>query len=165
MVEANRSRITDHVSIRVASIERATRFYEQALGAVRLTEPFDVTGALAEGMLGGPPGVRLRMRQIGFERGVMELVETVPASPTSRVRGDRLSILHLGVQVNDLEETVDRVREAGGEVVVPIMSWGTASLCFCTDLDGTVLELADASIQELLAHTRAESARGVFTAG
>ena len=159
------ARITDHVAIRVASIERSTRFYQDALGARILTEPFRVGGELAEGMLGGPDGVSFRMRQIGFGRGVMELFEIAPPGPAGRTRADRLSILHIGVHVDDLAATVDRVLAAGGAVTVPIMSWGTASLCFCTDPDGTVLELADAPIEELLVHTRAETSGGALSAG
>ncbi len=159
------ARITDHVAIRVADIDRATRFYQDALGASVLTEPFEVGGALAAGILGAPEGVRLRMRQIGFEKGVMELVETYPPRSTGRERADRLNILHIGVHVDDLAGAVERVLDAGGTLVVPVMSWGAASLCFCTDPDGTVLELADAPIEDLLVHTRAETSTGSLTEG
>lgn len=151
----NRTFITDHAAIRVADIASATRFYESAFGARVLTEPFEVSGALAEGMLGGPPGARLRMRQIGFDRGVLELVEVAGAPTTGRISAAALNVLHLGVQVDDVVDALDRVVTAGGGIAVPPTAWGTATLCFCTDPDGTVLELADASIDELLVHTRA----------
>jgi catechol 2,3-dioxygenase-like lactoylglutathione lyase family enzyme len=151
--------ITDHVAIRVADLDRATRFYADALGARELTEPFEVSGALAEGMLGGPPGVRFRMRQIGFDRGVMELLE-IPSAPTGRAPGSSLNVLHIGIQVDDVAAALARVLAAGGELAVPLTSWGPSLLCFCTDPDGTVLELADASIEELLVHTRAMQGDG-----
>lgn len=52
---------------------------------------------------------------------------------------------------------MERIRAAGGQIVVPLTAWGSAQLCFCTDLDGVVLELADAPIEDLLVHTRARS--------
>jgi catechol 2,3-dioxygenase-like lactoylglutathione lyase family enzyme len=146
---------TDHVAIRVESIERATEFYRKAFGARVLTEPFVVQGELAEGIAGGPAGTRLRMRQIGFDRGVMELFEMDPPAPSGRVPGARSNILHIGVEVDEVAAAMERVVTAGGRIVVPLTCWGEASLCFCTDLDGTLLELADAPIEELLAHTRA----------
>ncbi|MCU1529045.1 MAG: hypothetical protein JWP75_2808 [Frondihabitans sp.] len=153
--------INDHVAIRVASIDRATEFYRAAFGARELTEPFLVDGALAHGMVGGPDGVSFRMRQIGFDRGVMELVEfTDPVAPTGRVPGQLLNILHIGLEVNDVPATLERVERAGGATVVPITEWGASTLCFCADPDGTVLELADASIQTLLEHTRARQRTG-----
>jgi catechol 2,3-dioxygenase-like lactoylglutathione lyase family enzyme len=148
--------VSDHVAIRVASIDRATEFYRDAFGARELTDPFPVDGALARGMVGGPDGVSFRMRQVGFDRGVMELVEfTDPIAPTGRVPGQLLNILHIGLEVDDVPAALHRVERAGGTTVVPITEWGPSTLCFCTDPDGTVLELADASIQTLLEHTRA----------
>ncbi|MCU1558878.1 MAG: hypothetical protein JWN09_2873 [Microbacteriaceae bacterium] len=147
--------INDHVAIRVANLDRATEFYRASLGATVLTEPFVVDGALAHGMMGGPEGAEFRMRQIGFDRGVMELVEfTNPVAPTGRVPGQMLNILHIGLEVDDVAAALDRVERAGGATVVPLTEWGASMLCFCTDPDGTVLELADASIQTLLEYTR-----------
>ena len=148
--------ITDHVAVRVASIDEATTFYRRALGARILTDPFPVEGPLAEG-IAGAPGARFTMRQIGFDRGVMELVELVGGPSTERLPAHALNILHIGVEVDDVPLAMERIRAAGGGIVVPLTAWGTAQLCFCTDLDGVVLELADAPIEDLLVHTRARS--------
>lgn len=148
--------ITDHVAVRVASIDKATEFYRRALGARILTDPFPVDGPLAEG-IAGAPGARFLMRQIGFDRGVMELVQLDGGQSTGRIPAYALNILHIGVEVDDVPLAMERIRAAGGRIVVPLTAWGSAQLCFCTDLDGVVLELADAPIEDLLVHTRARS--------
>jgi catechol 2,3-dioxygenase-like lactoylglutathione lyase family enzyme len=160
MNDRPRTYVTDHLAIRVADISRAVKFYSAAFGAVVLTEPFVVDGALAQGMTGEPAGVSFRMCQVGFENGVMELAEfSSPAEETTRIPAQSLNILHIGLQVDDVELAIERVEAEGGRVVVPLTSWGSAKLCFCTDPDGTVLELADTSIHELLVHTRSSQRR------
>lgn len=142
--------------MRVSDLERATAFYSEALGATVLTDPFVIDGDLAQAMLAGPAGVSFRMRHVGFTAGVLELFEVHGTDLVEgRIPAGALNVLHLGVQVDDVLAAMARVAGAGGSVIVPPMSWGEATLCFVTDPDGTVIELADSSIHELLVHTRA----------
>lgn len=144
----------DHQAVRVSEIERSTRFYVEAFGATVLTHPFVVEGAFAEAMMGGPPGVRFRLRHLGFDAGVIELFEFLePALPVEPVHGSRANILHLGFEVDDVEAAVERVERAGGRTLLPVTAWGGAKLTFCADPDGNVIEIADASIRELVQAT------------
>lgn len=138
----------------MTDIERATIFYVQVFGAQVLTNPFVIEGPFAEQMMEGPPGVRFMLRQLGFERGVIELFQFLqPANQVSPRHGSESSILHMGFQVDDVDLAAKRVEEAGGRLLHSVTQWGNSKLVFCADPDGNVIELADASIHELVKAT------------
>ncbi|QEC47055.1 hypothetical protein FSW04_05275 [Baekduia soli] len=144
----------DHQAVRVTDMERSTRFYVEAFDATVLTRPFVIEGDFAEAMMGGPPGVRFRIRHLRFEQGVVELFEFLePVVRAEPAHGSRASILHLGFRVDDVDATVARVLDAGGRLLLPVTAWGGARLTFCADPDGNVVELADASIEQLVTAT------------
>lgn len=104
---------SDQVAIRVRARHGATGFYGGGFGAVALTDPFVVDGALAEGIIGGPSGTSFGMRQIGFDRGVMELIGlNEHASRPGRVRGNFPNVLHIGVQVDEVASAIAGVEAA-----------------------------------------------------
>jgi catechol 2,3-dioxygenase-like lactoylglutathione lyase family enzyme len=145
----------DHLALRVADIEAATRFYVQAFDAEVLTNPFVIEGDLAEAMMDGVAGVRFRLRHLRFTQGMIELFEFIDRPrPAPSVAVVDAPILHAGFRVDDVDGTAARVVRAGGRVLVPVTQWGAYTLMFCADLDGNVLELADASIDELATATK-----------
>lgn len=144
----------DHTAIRVTDIERATLFYEYVFGAQVLTNPFVVEGKFAEEMMEGPAGVRFKLRQLGFASGVIELFQFLhPVNPTAQQHGSESSILHMGFQVDNVDMAAQRVEEAGGRLLHSVTQWGISKLVFCADPDGNVIELADASIHDLIKAT------------
>jgi catechol 2,3-dioxygenase-like lactoylglutathione lyase family enzyme len=144
----------DHTAIRVSDIERATSFYVDAFGAEILTNPFILEGAFAEAMMGGPVGIRFKMRHLQCTGGVIELFEFLePVHPTQPQHATVSTILHIGMRVSDVDAVAARVERAGGTLIIPVTQWGEWKLTFCTDLDGNVLEIADGSIQELVRAT------------
>jgi catechol 2,3-dioxygenase-like lactoylglutathione lyase family enzyme len=151
------TRANDHVGIRVSDIERSIRFYIEAFGAQALTRPFVLDGEFAEAMFEGPPGVSFRLCHLGFASGMIELFEFQhPRHERTPIEGWRANIMHVGFQVDDVDETVARVLEAGGGLVFPVTAWGAHRLTYTTDPDGNVIELADAPLAELLVGTLAQ---------
>jgi catechol 2,3-dioxygenase-like lactoylglutathione lyase family enzyme len=152
-----RTRANDHVGIRVTDMERSIRFYIEAFGAKALSRPFVIEGPFAEGMFGGPAGVSFRLCHLGFASGLIELFEFQhPRHERAPLEGWRSNIMHVGFQVDDVEETVARVLEAGGGLVFPVTEWGAHHLTYTTDPDGNVIEVADAPLSELLLGTIAQ---------
>jgi glyoxylase I family protein len=150
------TRANDHLAVRVTDIERSTRFYVEAFGATILTNPFVLEGDFAEAMLEGPAGVRFKLRHLRFDSGVIELFQFIePAHPAKPQHPTETAILHMGFQVDDVDGAAARVELAGGRLLMPVTAWGEWKLTFCADPDGNVIELADASIHDLIGPTLA----------
>ena len=126
-----------HFGLRVADADRASDFYCEALGGLRLTRPVLLEGAAADGVV---PGGRLRVALIGFGDAAVELFEVLdePVPPvTSRLP-------HLALQVDDVPATLARAEAAGGERLWPeVGRFGRTTVIYLTDPDGNVLELLD----------------------
>jgi catechol 2,3-dioxygenase-like lactoylglutathione lyase family enzyme len=145
----------DHVAVRVSDMARATRFYTAVFDAEILTNPFVIEGDFAAAMMGGVAGARFRIRQLRFKRGVVELFEFLgPDVSVGTVAPIDAPILHIGFQVDDVEQVAERVEREGGRLLLPVTAWGPYKLTFCADPDGNIIELADASINELVEATK-----------
>ncbi len=145
-------RANHHVGLRVADIERAARFYIDAFGARYKTLPYTIEPDFAEIVMDGPPGVSFRVCTLVFDDGgAVELFEfSNPALPTESIHATRGSIIHFGLQVDDVPDALARVEAAGGKRLWPdINAWGTAKVVYVTDPDRNVVELVDASIEEI----------------
>jgi predicted enzyme related to lactoylglutathione lyase len=146
-----RARAHHHPALRVSDIDRAARFYLEVFDGRRLTSPFEVGGAFAEMLMEGPPGVRFRVRHIGFDDGIVELFEFLePALAAGRVHPTEGNLMHFGIRVPDVAEAVARVVRAGGRALFPPTPFGDALVSYCADPDGNVIELTDASIAEIV---------------
>ena len=142
------------MAIRVTDIEKSTVFYVKVFGARVLTNPFVVEGEFAEAMIEGPPGARFKIRQLAFTSGVIELFQFLqPSHPAMPQHATTSSILHMGFQVDDVDAAAARVKQGGGRLLHPVTKWGESKLVFCADPDGNVIELADASIHDLIQAT------------
>jgi catechol 2,3-dioxygenase-like lactoylglutathione lyase family enzyme len=141
-----------HVGIRVASIEAASDFYEAAFDARVLVAPYIVAGEVAE-LITGAEGARMRMSQLGFETGFVELFEFLPEelTPDAPVPYTHQGVLHFGVLVDDVPAALARVLAGGGTSVFAPRSLGDTTFCYCRDPDGNVIELADGPMDRLVA--------------
>jgi methylmalonyl-CoA mutase C-terminal domain/subunit len=96
----------DHIGIAVKSLSEAVKVYEQAVG-LKLTG-FDEVDE---------QGVRVAMLDIGESR--IELLEpTRPDSPVEKFmtkRGE--GIHHIAVRVDNIEETLERLKKAGVRLI------------------------------------------------
>lgn len=140
-----------HTALRVADLERAVRFYVDALGGRLLTSPTARGGPYIEEVFGGPPGLRVQVCLVGFDEGGVELwefLEPARAVPRSDQTGD--GIMHFAVRVADVAEALRRVEAAGGRARFPIkqVSGGRGRFVYCEDPDGHVFELIDLTLEE-----------------
>jgi len=96
----------DHIGIAVQSLAQAVKVYEQAIG-LELAGYDEVD----------EQGVRVAMLNIGESR--IELLEpTRPDSPVGKFmtkRGE--GIHHIAVQVDDIEEALERLKSAGVRLI------------------------------------------------
>jgi catechol 2,3-dioxygenase-like lactoylglutathione lyase family enzyme len=149
-----RTKANDHMAIRVTDMEVSTRFYINVFGAQVLTNPFVIEGDFAEEMLEGPAGVKFKLRQLTFESGVLELFQFLePAHAANPIHATQANLLHMGFQVDNVEIVAAKVEAEGGRLLHDVTPWGAYKLVFVADPDGNVIELADASIRELVRST------------
>jgi catechol 2,3-dioxygenase-like lactoylglutathione lyase family enzyme len=144
-----------HVALRVVDLARAERFYANAFGARRRSDPFLREGAAAEAITRGPAGVRFWMCHLELPRGgLLELISfEQPRLPARPVHPSAGNIVHLAIQVDSAAETLRLVEENGGSRVWPELrsvAGSAAQVIYVTDPDGNVVEAIEASVEELL---------------
>ncbi len=144
-----------HVGVRVSDVAAAIQFYQGALGARVLVEPYVVTGEVAD-RITGHEGARMHMCQLGFEGetgGFIELFNFEPAdlAPGTPVPYTHQRVLHFGLEVDDVAETLARVEELGGSRVFDPRQMEDITFCYCRDPDDNVIELADGPMQRIVA--------------
>ena len=144
-----------HVALRVSDIDRAARFYIDALDARMAVLPFATEGVLAETIMHGPPGVSFITCMLRLADGHLELFQfTAPATPMEPLHASRGNLLHFAVRVDDVGATIARIESSGGRRLWPeIEPWGTAQTMYAADQDGNVIELTNTSMDEIVALT------------
>lgn len=147
-----------HPALRVSDLDRAARFYIDALEGHWVTRPFVLEGDFAEMVFGGPRGLRYRVCHIGFDEGAVELFEFLePALPCRPIHPTEGNLLHYGMRVDDVAAALERVEAAGGRRLWPeIAQWGDASVIYVSDLDENVIELTDSSVAHIAELTIAQ---------
>jgi catechol 2,3-dioxygenase-like lactoylglutathione lyase family enzyme len=148
--------VNHHPGLRVSDIDRAARFYIEAFGGRYLTKPYVMEGEFTETVFNGPPGVRARVCHIGFDGGGgVELFQFLdPVAPIAPVHATAGNILHFGIKVDDVAAALERVEAAGGRRVWPeVTAWGTAEIIYVADPDENVIEVTDATLDELVSLT------------
>jgi glyoxylase I family protein len=135
-------RAVSHIGICVSDMERSSRFYTEALGfafhhSVAAGEPY---GTLVElepfkyrASFFDRDGVRVELLAIDSP-GVV--------GPKERRAMNQVGLTHLSFIVDDLKGTVDRIVKFGGHALPQTkVSSQHGEIMFCTDPDGTRLEL------------------------
>jgi catechol 2,3-dioxygenase-like lactoylglutathione lyase family enzyme len=139
-------RAVRHAGIVVTDMERSLGFYRDELG-LSVTSDQVESGEFIDAIL-SLPGTSVRTVKLSAPDGPT-LVELLEFSDGSRVEtpGDlrRVGATHAALTVDDLEGLFERLRAGGTPFLSePRMSAdGRARVCFCTDPDGTPLELVE----------------------
>lgn len=136
-----------HAGVSVRDMEKSLAFYRDGLGlTVRLQA--DESGPFLEEILGFP-GVRVTTVKLGAEQGptLVELLrydEPRPAPVHGREVYD-LGSSHLALTVADLDGLYHRLTEAGVAFRSSprLAPDGRAKVAFCSDPDGTPVELVE----------------------
>jgi lactoylglutathione lyase len=145
-----RSTVTHHVALRVADLERATRFYVEALGA-KPAFVMPMEGDFARSILPAPPETVGRAGFLTFDGGAIELFELSPAPEIPPADQMADAIMHLCLYVDDVHAALERVEAAGGRRRFPPRPFASHHFVYCEDPDGHIIELLDATIEECVA--------------
>jgi lactoylglutathione lyase len=132
----------NHVGHCVADLERSQRFYEGLLG-FRFWWKFDVPDDQAGGVLRLTPPLGMTAVYLIRDGLVLELLHYAAPGQTQPARARTMNepgLTHISFSVEDLEATLARVEEFGGETLKDTNNAGV--VVFIRDPDGQLLELS-----------------------
>lgn len=140
-----------HVGICVADLDRASRFYTEALGF----EPAAAFEVGAEfGALMELQDVQVESRFLtrdGFAIELLHFRSPGSVGPAVRRPVNQLGLTHLCLRVDDVDGVADRIVAAGGTVLrhtrTTFEGDEPMDFVYCTDPDGTRLELMRSPLQ------------------
>lgn len=132
-----------HIGISVTDMERSIAFYRDLLGLEQLCEVFPFGGEQFEAIM-DIAGVQGRMCMMGKDTLRLELFEFIdskPKDPDYPVSDRGFS--HFGVEVEDVDETYERLHAAGVRTHCPVITFmgGSMRATYCRDPDGNVFEI------------------------
>ena len=104
-----------HLAIRVSDVERARRFYRDALGFEERTQLSIVGGPTA--LVLGDPDIRLDAVFLERDGVLIELQRIEYPDGETRSGFVRMGLCHFGLHVRDLGGVVAAVTAAGGDVL------------------------------------------------
>jgi catechol 2,3-dioxygenase-like lactoylglutathione lyase family enzyme len=139
-------RTVRHTGIVVTEMERSLRFYRDELGLSVTSDQLE-TGEFIDSIL-GLPDTRVRTVKLAAPEGptLVELLEFQDGSQPD-TPGDlrRVGATHAALTVDDLEGLFEQLRAHGTPFLSEprVSADGRARVCFCTDPDGTPLELVE----------------------
>ena len=135
----------NHVGISVADIERSISFYRDMFGMEQLCDVFPFGGEQFDAIM-DIAGVQGRMCMIGKGNLQLELFEFSNPDPGTKDPEYPVSdrgYSHFGFDVDDIEETYDRLKAAGVRIHSPVITFmgGGMKAIYARDPDGNVFEV------------------------
>ena len=133
-----------HLGICVNDLERALAFYTEVLGCREVGRFRDDAGFSSK--LLEIEDVRLQavyLERDGWRLELLHYARPGTVGPAERRAMNQPGLTHLSFVVDDLDETLDKVRAFGGSVVDQSRIDLAAKAVFATDPDGTRLELIE----------------------
>jgi catechol 2,3-dioxygenase-like lactoylglutathione lyase family enzyme len=137
-----------HIGICVADIEAAQRFYTDALGFT-VGPVFEMTNVI-NALVGIPGNLRMTSQMLQHGNLVIELIhfqEPQPFSGAGLRPMNQIGLTHLSFIAEDVDALAARLETHGGKIlhetrtVIETPGAETTILLFCTDPDGTRIEL------------------------
>jgi len=131
--------VVNHVGLCVSNLERARRFYTEALGFQQWFE-FQQPDQPSDRLLGLPPPLGMTcvyLRKGEFVLELLSYADAGTAEPRTRAMNEP-GLTHVSFAVDDLADTCARVERLGGEVLADT-NIGTA--VFVRDPDSQLVEL------------------------
>lgn len=139
-------RLDHHVALRVSDIEASVGFWTEALGGELATPVAFRTGGYFDQLFAEDCAVK--MCYVTFDAGAVELFEfvepRVDLPPSVQTRD---SLMHFGVTVESVPDTLAKVEALGGRRRLPVNHVGgrpdAPRFVYCEDPDGHVFELME----------------------
>ena len=136
-----------HIGLCTSDIEHSLRFYTEALGFV-LDRSIDDIGSPYDSLM-ELPGVRCRVHYVKCGAVTMELIGYPGIGVTGSAERrpmNQLGFTHLTLLVDDIDAAVERVVKYGGQVhPETAIDSPFGPMVFCTDPDGTRIELVQSA--------------------
>lgn len=148
------ARADHHVALRVSDLDRAIRFWEEALDARLVAAPSMREGPFIEAVFG--ERTRVTVAHVAFEANALELWQFhEPSHPIPPAEQTAVGQMHFAITVDDVPATLARVEAAGGRARFSVRQLAggdaTAQFVYCEDPDGHVFELLSCSHPETVA--------------
>lgn len=146
----------DHVNIVVDDLDKMAAFYCDVMG-LRPAKRVSISGSWIEtvtGLASAEADVALLEAESGAGVELIHYRQPEGPRPDFREAPHALGIRHIAFRVDDIEQTVDRLKSAGVEFVSDIQQVPTDQVDFigkqkrivyCHDPEGNLLELCDFS--------------------
>jgi len=136
-----------HIGVCVADIERSKRFYTEVFG-FQIGALYEMVNTIND-LLGIPTNVLMTSQMMQLGNLVIELIHFRDPQPlSSGLRPmNQLGLTHLSFTVDDVDALAEHLEASGGKflretrTVIEMPDMTPAILLFCTDPDGTRIEL------------------------
>ena len=141
--------VFNHVGHCVADLDRSRRFYEGLLG-FRYWWQFDVPDDQAAGVLRLTPPLGMTALYLVRDGFVLELLQYAAPGQTEAPQPRAMNqpgLTHISLSVEDIEATLARVEEHGGEI---LEDTDKKVVVFIRDPDGQLIELSNMGWREQL---------------
>lgn len=139
-----------HTNIVARDWRKLASFYEEILGCIRLLPERDLSGEWLDGLTGIRDahlhGVHLRLPGHGATGPTLEIFQYQPPSEGGTGQINRSGLAHLAFAVDDVDQALEAVVQAGGGAVGKLVSTevagvGTLSVVYVSDPEGNIIEL------------------------
>jgi len=136
-----------HAGIYVEDLPCMEAFYQNVFSMKVILSKVRTSDILIDAIVGAGKAVLISklITPHGCETGSGDMVELLQveneAAPSDPGPVFQTGTAHLGFGVDDMERTVQGIRENGGCQKTDILQMGSNLCCFCTDPEGNWLEL------------------------
>jgi predicted enzyme related to lactoylglutathione lyase len=139
-----------HTNIVAADWRKLAGFYQHVFGCELVPPERAAVGEWVERCTGVPgaevSGIHLRLPGYGDDGPTLEIFQYNKTEERLEIAINRLGLVHLAFEVDDIEAARDKVIAAGGKcvgelVTVEISGAGTITFIYMTDPEGNIIEL------------------------
>jgi predicted enzyme related to lactoylglutathione lyase len=139
-----------HTNLIARDWEKLSHFYQQAFNCIPVPPPRDLSGQWIEDLTGIPHvhivGEHLQLPGYGNAGPTLEIYSYANMLDTENKEVNSNGFSHIAFEVDDVEETLNRVKQYGGSEAGKIVGHdypglGKATFVYCRDIEGNIIEL------------------------
>lgn len=139
-----------HTGIYVRDIEKESEFYKNCFSMNVICEKYRDEGPLFDDLL-GYSGAKVMITKLitemGKKTGMGDMIELIQVLTDDGAleQFDRgicdIGMSHVAIGVSDIEQTIYKILNNGGNMITKIHNIGNKKCCFCKDPEGNGIEL------------------------